>query len=68
MIRKSVSQGEMIDLHSVVTFLDKAKGIELGITSEINWALWENTISDLAVRKYIWMFVSAERKNHSDLL
>jgi hypothetical protein len=59
---KSVREGQMIDLHSVVAFFHKAKWTGLAITREINLVPGENTISYSTVGKYVWMFILSRKK------
>jgi hypothetical protein len=54
---KSVRQGQMIDLYSVVTFFHKARWTGLAITHEIKRVPGENTISYSTVWKCVRMFV-----------
>jgi hypothetical protein len=59
---KSVREGQMIPLHSIVAFFHKAKRTILAITYKINRVLGEKIISSSTVGKYVWMFVLQQKK------
>jgi hypothetical protein len=58
----------VIDLHSVVAFLHKAKWNEFAITHQINGVLGQNTISYSAVGKYVRMFALSRTETDTPIV
>jgi hypothetical protein len=65
---KSACSGHMINLHSVVAFVHKAKWAELAITHEISRVLRENTISYSTVGKYVRTFVLSSKETDTPVV
>jgi hypothetical protein len=65
---KYLSQGDMIELHSLVAFFDKAKWTELAIAHEINRVLGENTINYSTVGKYARTFVLSMKETDTNIV
>jgi DNA-binding transcriptional ArsR family regulator len=62
---KSICSGQMIDLRSLVAFLDKEKWTELAITRKIDRVLGESTLSYPTVGKYVQMFVLSTKETNT---